>query len=77
MVDTLADKWKFTPDEVKSMNEKGWAKLAADSGVTMPTTEAARARVVRALQGRLAGPAKNPLELLQSLKDSLAATAKK
>ena len=72
MTDTLADKWRFTPDEVKSMNEASWAKLANDSGVQMPTTKAARNRVEFELQKRLMGPEVSGQELLQRLRDSLA-----
>lgn len=67
MRDKLSD-WGFTPDEAKSMNEKSWAKLAADSNVPMPTTAAARNRVVFELQKKMQGVARSVDEMLAVFK---------
>lgn len=72
LVDKLAE-WEFTPDQVKgeAMNAKSWAKLAHDSGVPVPTTAAAKARVWEQLSRRLAGPPRTVQGLIQGLQESL------
>ncbi len=67
MRDTL-EKWKFTPDEAKSMSEKSWAKLAYDSSVPMPSTIAARNLVIFELQKKMQGPGRSIDEMLAVFK---------
>jgi len=69
----LADKlteWNFTPDEANQMNTQGWAKLAHETGVPMPTA-ATRNSALFALKKKLAGPERTIPEMLDSLRKDL------
>ncbi len=66
----LSDKlsqWRMTPDEAQAMNEKGWIKLAFDSGVKLPS-KAVRKNAIFNLIKEQAGPAVTPQELFERFK---------
>ncbi len=73
MTETLV-KWKSTPDEVKSMNDAGWNKLAFQSGIPAGATKAMKARVIMELQHRLAGPEPTIEELMNRVRGTQEAT---
>lgn len=70
--DTLAEKlaeWKFTPDEAKGMNQRGWATLAHRAGVPMPTP-ATQKSAIFGLVKKLVGKPRTVKELYEHFKAS-------
>lgn len=63
----LSDKlgqWDFTPKEAQGMNEKGWAKLAFDSGVKLPSAAVRKGAIFNVIKARQ-GPPRTVGQLIQ------------
>lgn len=66
----LSDKlgqWDFTPDEAKAMNEKGWIKLAFDSGVKLPSAAVRKNAIFNLIKDK-AGPPMTAEQLFEKFR---------